>query len=141
MVYTKWHTRYNPLDNWLRVFARRRWEEVLSLARDGVAFTRGRVLGQRGRVGRPPGLRAPLSPDAPARAPHKKKTKQAESSPKKRGDGKASQKPGGVEDSTAAAAAATDAEPAPPAPREWQPTRSPYLAVGARETGVKLSMS
>ena len=136
----------------------RHWVELLALSRDGAFFSR-RAIGMGGRskggIGRTPlldskaggsggahsdSLLAGPQPPSPAKKDKKKKQKKSSEESKHSGSkskGLRSDSDKGDGGDQAGAATPT---PEPPPAREWQPTRTGHLAVGARETGVKVQL-
>jgi uncharacterized membrane protein YgcG len=143
------------------------WRELGGLVADGVTFTSGRLLlrraSGRSRAGRGGGgggggggRSEPLLAAAGGGGgsggggggggrKSKRGSRDIGSSQKKKSKSKI--KKGGRKekdkdkDVAAALAMLADAPPAPQPAREWAPTRTGHLAVGARETGVKVQMS
>ena len=114
------------------------WAQFHGLVRDGVAFTR---RGGKSASEAAPAisLRSPLR--VPAATGHSGQTKKSSHHKKKKSSHKSGTNRG---ESATGPAAATHADAAPWAPpaaqREWMPTRTGHLALGARETGVKVRL-
>ena len=142
------------------------WTALIALARDGAAYSRGLVLGQRKSAGvrgdglHAAGLHSAFVADKGGTSRHKKGRKQRggtgggnagskkHNKKGKRGDrdprdGDRSLATDGHDVERAPSSSPSPApvvQQTPKAPREWVPTRTGYLSGGARETGVKVEM-
>ena len=113
-----------------------RWRAVVALAKDGAAYCRSCVFGGRTRHRHAGEITTPIAGNSgkqrsPGSAADKKKKKSRKSKKAPKSDKNVdnrNQKMATSDDSSASASQAP----------EWKPTRTGHLAVGARETGVKV---
>jgi hypothetical protein len=110
------------------------WVTLHSLVRDGVSFSHQRVQGRRGSSARTVRLIEPSAEGGGSGRGSSSKSKSGSKKSSKKGKSSdpagasRSSIGGGNDDSVAEAAPAS-----PDSPREWTPTRTGHLAVGARE--------